>query len=80
MKRLLIVEDDDAIRTGLCRSLSSDALETVSAGNLFSAGRYLAAERFDLLLLDCNLPDGNGIDFCREIMQKISVPVIFLTR
>lgn len=79
MKRLLIVEDDDAIRTGLCRSLSSDTLETVSAGNLASAGQRLAKERFDLLLLDCNLPDGNGIDFCREIMQKISVPVIFLT-
>lgn len=79
MKRLLIVEDDDAIRTGLCRSLSSGALETVGAENLASAGRRLAAEHFDLMLLDCNLPDGNGIDFCRELMQKSSVPVIFLT-
>ena len=79
MKRILIVEDDDAIRTGLCQSLSSDVLEIVGVEDLASAGRCLAAERFDLLLLDCNLPDGNGIDFCRELMQKSSVPVIFLT-
>lgn len=79
MKRLLIVEDDDAIRTGLCRSLSSDVLEIVGVENLASAGQRLAAESFDLLLLDCNLPDGNGIDFCRELMQRTSIPVIFLT-
>lgn len=79
MKRILIVEDDEAIRTGLCRSLSSGTLDTTSAEDLASARRRLAAERFDLLLLDCNLLDGNGIDFCRELMQKTSVPVIFLT-
>lgn len=79
MKRLLIVEDDDAIRAGLCRSLSSDTLEAVGAEDLAAAGRRLAAEHFDLLLLDCNLPDGNGIDFCRELMQRAPVPVIFLT-
>ena len=32
-----------------------------------------------MLLLDCNLPDGNGIDFCRELMNKMTIPVIFLT-
>lgn len=79
MKKILIVEDDETIRTGLCRSLASDAFETVGAGDLASAGRRLAAERFDLLLLDCNLPDGNGIDFCRALMQETSPPVIFLT-
>lgn len=79
MKRMLIVEDDDAIRTGLCRSLSSDTLDAVGVGNLISARQCLDAERYDLLLLDCNLPDGNGIDFCRELTKKISIPVIFLT-
>lgn len=79
MKRMLIIEDDDAIRTGLCRSLSSDALDTAGVGNLMSARQRLDAERYDLLLLDCNLPDGNGIDFCRELMKRIPIPVIFLT-
>ena len=79
MKRILIVEDDDAIRTGLCRSLSSDTLDTAGVENLVSARQRLEAERYDLLLLDCNLPDGNGIDFCRELMKRIPLPVIFLT-
>lgn len=79
MKKILIVEDDNAIRTGLCQSLSSDTLEAVGAEDLASARRRCNTEQFDLLLLDCNLPDGNGIDFCRELMQKSSVPVIFLT-
>jgi len=79
MKRILIVEDDDAIRTGLCQSLSSDTLVTAGVGSLMSARQRLDAERYDLLLLDCNLPDGNGIDFCRELTKKIPIPVIFLT-
>lgn len=79
MKRILIVEDDEAIRTGLCKSLFSDTLDTVGAENLASAKQYLKVGHFDLLLLDCNLPDGNGIDFCRELMQRTSIPVIFLT-
>lgn len=79
MKKILIVEDDNAIRTGLCQSLSSDTLEAVGAEDLASARRRCNTEQFDLLLLDCNLPDGNGIDFCRGLMQKTSVPVIFLT-
>ena len=61
MKRILVVEDDDAIRTGLCRSLSSDTLDTAGAGDLMSARRRLDTERYDLFLLDCNLPDGNFI-------------------
>ena len=79
MKRILIIEDDGAIRTGLCRSLSSDTMEAAGAEDLASARRRLAAERFDLLLLDCNLPDGNGVDFCRELTQSMTLPVVFLT-
>lgn len=79
MKRILIVEDDIAIRTGLCGSLASDRLETVGAEDLKSAKQHLETERLDLLLLDCNLPDGNGIDFCRELMKRMTIPVIFLT-
>lgn len=79
MKRILVVEDDNAIRAGLCQSLSSEAWDVVGAEDLVSARRQLRMARFDLLLLDCNLPDGNGIDFCRELMNKMTIPVIFLT-
>lgn len=79
MKRILIVEDDEAIRTGLCRFLSSDLLDAAGAEDLASARQRLTAERFDLLLLDCNLPDGSGMDFCRELTSTSTLPVIFLT-
>lgn len=79
MKRILVVEDDNAIRAGLCQSLSSESWDVVGAEDLVSARRQLRMARFDLLLLDCNLPDGNGIDFCRELMNKMTIPVIFLT-
>lgn len=79
MKKILIVEDDDAIRTGLCQSLSSKTLTTVGVSNLASARQQLKSEDYALILLDCNLPDGNGIDFCREITAQRTIPVIFLT-
>ena len=79
MKRILIIEDDEAIRAGLCRSLASDTMEAVGAEDLASAAQRINAQQFDLLLLDCNLPDGSGIDFCRELMSKMTIPVIFLT-
>jgi DNA-binding response OmpR family regulator len=79
MKKLLIIEDDRALRDGLCRSLASNDLETDSAANIAEARvKFLAAD-YDLVLLDCNLPDGNGVDFCAEIRKKSNVPVIFLT-
>lgn len=79
MKRILIIEADEAIRAGLCRSLASDTMEAVGAEDLASAAQRINAQQFDLLLLDCNLPDGNGIDFCRELMRRMTIPVIFLT-
>lgn len=56
MKRILIIEDDEAIRAGLCRSLASDTMEAVGAEDLASAAQRINAQQFDLLLLDCNLP------------------------
>lgn len=79
MKKLLIIEDDDTIRTGLCRSLTSEHLTTCGAADLASARRLLDEGGYSLIILYCNLPDGNGIDFCRELMQTMTIPVIFLT-
>lgn len=35
--------------------------------------------KIDLLLLDINLPDGNGVDFCKEIREKVNFPIVFFT-
>jgi len=79
MKHILIVEDDTALREGLAAALQSNALTVSVVSDLASARRILHERAFDLLLLDCNLPDGSGIDLCREVTAAEDMPVIFLT-
>lgn len=79
MKRILIVEDDGALANGLCRALSSD-LNIVQACNTLKLARTVFAEnQFDLVILDVNLPDGNGFDFLQEIKAQSETRVIMLT-
>ena len=77
MKTILIVEDDPVLREGLCRALHSEEWNTVGAGTLGEARKRLNG--VDCMILDCNLPDGNGFDFCREILGVRFLPVLFLT-
>ena len=79
MKYLLIAEDDTALREGLAVALQNDDLSVRTAADLAEARRSLRDHTFDLLLLDVNLPDGSGIDLCREVTAVQDVPVIFLT-
>lgn len=79
MKYILIVEDDTALREGLVTALQSETTAVQSAADLAGARRVLQGQNFDLLLLDVNLPDGSGIDLCREVTAVQDVPVIFLT-
>lgn len=79
MKHILIIEDDTPLREGLTATLGNDTFTTYAAATIAEARRMTAEHTFDLLLLDCNLPDGSGIDFCREVTAGQDVPVIFLT-
>ena len=79
MKHILIVEDDTALREGLAAALQNESTAVQSAADLSEARRILLGQDFDLLLLDCNLPDGSGIELCREVTAVQDVPVIFLT-
>ena len=79
MKYLLIAEDDTALREGLAAALQNDNLSVRTAADLSEARLLLRESAFDLLLLDCNLPDRSGIDLCREVTAVQDVPVIFLT-
>ncbi len=79
MKTILIVEDDATLRDGLASALSNHILSVSTAANLAHARRIFSTRPFDLLLLDYNLPDGCGIDFCREVLAQSDIPVIFLT-
>lgn len=78
--RILVVEDDLALSAGLCFELDASGYLTLAAYNCKKAQQFLKRDHFDLVILDVNLPDGNGFDLCREaktIMPEL--PVIFLT-
>lgn len=79
MKRILIIEDDRALSAGLCRALNSDDTVTEAAEDLKTARTVLAAHSFSLVLLDINLPDGNGFDFLPFLKKEYGYPVIILT-
>lgn len=78
--KLLVVEDDLALNTGLCFELDSSGYLTVAAYHCQKARQLLQNDHFDLVILDVNLPDGNGFDLCQEIKASApELPVIFLT-
>lgn len=74
--KILIVEDDRTLNDGIALSLGKENVR--QAYGIKQAGELLG-EDTDLVILDINLPDGNGMDLCREIRSKSSVPIIFLT-
>ena len=77
--KILIVEDDISIVRNLSALLKSEGFDTVSAYDVKSAGDKVSEMRFDLVLLDINLPDGNGFSLCKKIKSVSDSPVIFLT-
>lgn len=80
MSKILVVEDDLTLSAGLCFALDEDGHLSVAAYTCQKARLLLQEDPFDLMILDINLPDGNGFDLCRELKQsKPELPVIFLT-
>ena len=83
VRPILIVEDDDAVRQMLVEHVAATGLfHSVEASTLSEASQHLdAAElRFDSIILDINLPDGDGRDFCARMRrQGHRMPIIMLT-
>lgn len=80
MKRILIVEDDNLLNKTLAYNLASDGYDITSVLNAKAASDKLTVAEYDLVLLDINLPDGNGYDLCKLIKpEHPDTMVIFLT-
>ena len=80
MKQILIVEDDSFLNKMLAYNLIADDYDVTSALNAKAATDALRQREFDMVLLDINLPDGNGYDLCRMIKpEHPDTIVIFLT-
>ena len=79
MKQILIVEDDNLLNKTLTYNLELDGYTITSVLNARTAAESLKTNIFDLVLLDINLPDGNGYDLCRLIKPEHPDTVVAFT-
>ena len=79
MSRILIIEDDMDLREGIAYFLEKDGYEVLTAGTKRAGMETIRKALCDLILLDCNLPDGSGFDLCTEAKEYGDVPILMLT-
>ena len=78
--RILVVEDDRLLNQTLCYNLSAAGYTVDAAITKAEAAAFCEKRDYDLIVLDVNLPDGNGFDFCREFKaRRPDTAVVFLT-
>lgn len=78
MKKILILEDDIMIASGVTYALEAEGYEAIHATDVRSAIEQIGKTTFNLAILDMQLPDGNGFDVSKKLKGK-NTPVIFLT-
>lgn len=80
MNRILLVEDEDQIRSLLEMNLEMEGFEVIAATNGKDAIKAFKEQHFDLIILDIMLPGIDGIGVCEQIrLTNSEVPIIFLT-
>ena len=77
--KILLVEDDEAILEGLAFCLKKEGFLVKTSINGSDALAYIRDQEFDLLILDINLPDINGLKLYKQIKEFKDIPTIFLT-
>ena len=80
--KILLIEDEPDIRKTLEYNISREGYDVISASSLKEAKDHLNSTSFSLVLLDLMLPDGSGLDLCREVKsdsEKMHIPIIILT-
>jgi DNA-binding NtrC family response regulator len=80
LKKILIIDDEEKLRSLLTRIIKLEGFTVTEAGTLKAGTKLLEKESFDIILCDVKLPDGNGVDFVKEIKPKFpAVEIILLT-
>lgn len=78
-KSILLLEDDEGLSRGMCFALEKEGYSVRAANTIKQAVRLYREKQADLLLIDLNLPDGDGLDFCKEVRKTSNIPIIILT-
>ena len=79
MKKILVVDDDDAIRALVARMLKMAGYETCTARDGHEALEQFRAERPDFVVTDLVMPRMDGFELCRRVREFSSVPIIVMT-
>ncbi|MDE2182221.1 MAG: response regulator transcription factor [Alphaproteobacteria bacterium] len=78
--RLLLVEDNARLSELVCRALEADGFAVDRAATLLAAEEFLDAAKYDLILLDLGLPDGDGLALVRTLRRRsVAVPIMVMT-
>jgi two-component system OmpR family response regulator len=77
--RVLVVDDEAALREPLADYLVRQGFAASQAASAAEARARLAAEMFDIVLLDIMMPGEDGLSLCRHLIEARQLPVIFLT-
>ncbi|MCU5871826.1 response regulator transcription factor [Clostridioides difficile] len=76
---LLIIEDDINLNEGLFYAFENDGFNVFKAYTKQEGLNIFNSKNIDFIILDCNLPDGDGFDVCQLIREKSDIPIIMLT-
>ena len=79
MQKILLLEDDITLGSGIRLALQSPSVQITLCRTLAQSLGAVADNSYDLLILDVNLPDGSGLDLLGQIRKTSHVPVILLT-
>ena len=81
--KILIIEDDTGLNRGISFALEQDGYQTLCARTLKEGYTLFEKESPDAVILDLNLPDGDGINFCKKIRklpgEQSNTPLLMLT-
>lgn len=79
MADIFLLEDDKMLSKGISIALEKDNHNVTRVYTFIAALNTYWTKRYDLFLLDINLPDGSGIKLCERIREKFETPILFLT-
>ena len=78
-RKILIIDDDENLAWAVRKKLESLGYEALTASEGRAGAELVEKERPNLVILDLNLPDVDGLDICRYLRQHFNVPIIILT-